>query len=94
MICDRNSLLKRKYVGSILIISEIINVLSKHNQKFASPSQERFTELVWSSGPSSRNSFTCIFDKLKNECFPATGLGCCQGEQSYNMFRLIWGKNF
>lgn len=44
MICDLNSLLKRKYVGSILITSKIINILSKHNQKFVSPSQERFTE--------------------------------------------------
>ena len=33
MICDLNSLLKRKYVGSILVISEVINVLSKHNQE-------------------------------------------------------------
>lgn len=30
MICDLNSLLKRKYVGSILIISKIINILKKH----------------------------------------------------------------
>lgn len=51
MICDLNSLLKRKYVGSILIISKIINILKKHNQKFASPSQERFTESAWSSTP-------------------------------------------
>lgn len=69
MICDLSSLLKIKYVGSILIISEIINVLSKHNQKFASPSQERFSDSAWSSTPRSSIRFMCIFDRLKNVCF-------------------------
>lgn len=82
MICDLNSLLKRKYFGSILIISEIINILSKYNQEFASPSQERLTESVWSSIPSSSNSFTCMVGRLKNARFPSTGPRSYQREQS------------
>lgn len=69
MICDLSGLLKIKYVSSILIISEIINVLSKHNQKFSSPSQERFSDSAWSSVLRSSNSFIGILDRLENVCF-------------------------
>lgn len=82
MICDLNSLLKRKYFGSILIISEIINILSKHNQKFVSPSQERFTESAWSLTPNSNNSFTCAIDRLDKARFHSTPSNSRQGEQS------------
>lgn len=66
MICDLNSLLKRKHVGSILIISKIINILNKHNQKCVRPSQERLTASAGSSAPGSRKSFTCVFERLTN----------------------------